>query len=48
MISRAFRNLSCFSTAKKTYGGLSDADRIFTNLYKDGDPYIQGALKRVY
>ncbi len=44
-ILRAFR----FSTEapKKTYGGLKDADRIFTNLYKDGDPYIKGALKRV-
>ena len=30
----------------KTHGGLKDADRIFTNLYKDGDPYINGALKR--
>ena len=24
----------------KVYGGLKDQDRIFTNLYKDGDPYI--------
>jgi hypothetical protein len=29
------------------YGNLKDSDRIFTNLYKDGDPYINGALKRV-
>lgn len=35
-----------FST-KRTYGGLKDQDRIFTNLYKDGDPFIEGALKRV-
>lgn len=35
-----------FST-KRTYGGLKDQDRIFTNLYKDGDPFIDGALKRV-
>jgi hypothetical protein len=34
-------------TPKKTYGGLSDADRIFTNVYRDGDPFIEGALKRV-
>lgn len=34
-----------FST-KRTYGGLKDQDRIFTNLYKDGDPFIEGALKR--
>lgn len=29
------------------YGNLKDSDRIFTNVYKDGDPYINGALKRV-
>ena len=39
------RILQRFSTTK-TYGGLKDADRIYTNLYKDGDPYIKGALKR--
>ena len=38
------RILQRFSTTK-TYGGLKDADRIYTNLYKDGDPYIKGALK---
>lgn len=27
-------------------GGLTDADRIFNNLYKDGDPFIDGAVKR--
>jgi hypothetical protein len=31
----------------RVYGGLKDQDRIFTNLYKDGDPFIDGALKRV-
>jgi len=36
-----------FSTGKRSYGNLKDQDRIFTNLYKDGDPGIQGALKRV-
>jgi hypothetical protein len=35
-----------FST-KRQYGGLKDQDRIFTNLYKDGDPFIDGALRRV-
>ena len=30
----------------RAYGGISDQDRIFTNLYKDGDPFIDGALKR--
>ena len=38
--------LAQFST-KRQYGGLKDQDRIFTNLYKDGDPFIDGALKRV-
>ena len=33
--------------ATRQYGGLKDQDRIFTNLYKDGDPFIEGALKRV-
>jgi len=28
------------------YGGISDQDRIFTNLYKDGDPFIKGAERR--
>lgn len=33
-------------SAGRTYGGLKDSDRIFTNLYRDGDPYIKGAMKR--
>ena len=32
---------------KRQYGGLKDQDRIYTNLYKDGDPFIDGALMRV-
>ncbi len=32
---------------RRFYGNLKDSDRIFTNGYKDGDPYINGALKRV-
>lgn len=32
---------------KKVHGGLKDQDRIFTNIYRDGDPFIDGALKRV-
>lgn len=31
----------------RTYGGLKDEDRIFTNLYLDGSPFLDGALKRV-
>lgn len=30
----------------RSYGNLSDQDRIFTNVYNDGDPFIDGALKR--
>lgn len=40
-----------FSTASagstRTHGNLKDQDRIFTNLYGDGDPYLKGAQKRV-
>ncbi len=31
----------------RKHGGLKDTDRIFTNVYRDGDPFIEGALKRV-
>jgi len=30
----------------RMYGNLQDKDRIFTNLYRDEDPFIDGALKR--
>ena len=30
----------------RSYGNLQDQDRIFTNVYKDNDPFIDGALKR--
>jgi len=30
----------------RTYGNLKDQDRIFDNLYLDGSPYLEGALKR--
>ena len=47
MITRVMRRF--FSTTNnKTYGNLKDQDRIFTNVYKDTDPYIQGALRRVH
>jgi len=39
------RNLVTYGM--RCYGGLKDQDRIFTNLYRDGDPFIEGALKRV-
>jgi hypothetical protein len=31
----------------RIYGGLKDQDRIFTNLYRQGDPFLEGAKKRV-
>lgn len=45
---RLFKSLnrSFSSTERTSFGGLKDQDRIFTNLYRDGDPFIEGALKR--
>lgn len=34
-----------FSTGR-VHGGLKDEDRIFTNLYCDGSPFLDGAMKR--
>jgi NADH dehydrogenase (ubiquinone) flavoprotein 1 len=34
------------TTATRTYGGLKDSDRIFTNLYGRHDWKLQGAMKR--
>lgn len=34
------------STERTSFGGLKDQDRIFTNLYNDGSPFLDGALKR--
>lgn len=45
MITRVVSRFS--TTTNRTYGNLKDADRIFTNVYKDSDPYIKGALRRV-
>ena len=33
--------------APRKHGNLKDQDRIFTNLYRDGDVFVEGALKRV-
>lgn len=33
--------------ARAYQGGLSDKDRIFTNLYNDGSQFLDGAKKRV-
>lgn len=32
--------------SNKFHGNLKDQDRIFTNIYKDQDPFINGAIKR--
>jgi hypothetical protein len=45
MLTRILRRFA--TTSNKTYGNLKDCDRIFTNVYKDTDPYIKGALHRV-
>ena len=42
-----FTRLTRLFSTNKTYGNLKDADRIFTNVYKDSDPYNSGALRRV-
>ena len=44
MLTQIFKR---FASTTKTYGGLKDSDRIFTNVYKHSDPYIKGALRRV-
>ena len=43
MIRQAFKTYGL----RFNYGNLKDSDRIFTNVYRDADPYIEGALKRV-
>lgn len=37
---------SMFPKRYRSYGNLQDQDRIFTNVYQDGDEFINGALKR--
>ena len=46
MLTKIVRTFA--TTTNKTYGNLKDADRIFTNVYKDTDPYINGTLRRVF
>jgi len=46
MMRSIFRRFSQTAQSTRTYGNLPDQDRIFTNLYRDNDPYISGALKR--
>eukprot|EP00494_Astrolonche_serrata_P006518 UN06542 len=35
-----------FAEESRTYGGLKDSDRIFTNIYHDEEPWIDAAMKR--
>jgi len=44
--SNAFLANRYFSSETRSYGNLKDQDRIFTNVYGDGDPFLKGALKR--
>ena len=46
MLGKSISKMNLINTFKRSYGGLKDQDRIFTNLYCDGDPFIDGALKR--
>jgi hypothetical protein len=46
-ISIGFSTTVAAPTATRSYGGLKDQDRIFTNIYGEFDPMLAGALKRV-
>ena len=41
---RIIRNTRRYLT--RSHGDLKDSDRIFTNVYQDGSPWVDGALKR--
>ena len=43
---RNARFLSADAAPARSYGGLKDEDRIFTNVYGKHDPFLKGALKR--
>ena len=50
LLNFSAKNFSAGNTVqatKRVHGGLKDQDRIFTNVYCDGDPFIEGAIKRV-
>ena len=46
MLGKSISKMNLINNFKRSYDGLRDQDRIFTNLYCDGDPFIDGALKR--
>ena len=37
---------SALRQRSRAHGGLADADRIFTNVYRDGTPLLEGAMAR--
>jgi hypothetical protein len=41
------QNTGVSTPPPRKHGNLKDSDRIFTNVYRDGDPFIEGAMKRV-
>jgi NADH dehydrogenase (ubiquinone) flavoprotein 1 len=43
---RGFSTTVAAPAATRSYGGLKDQDRIFTNVYGEFDPMLAGALKR--
>jgi len=47
LFNKQIRRFSDVQATKRSHGGLKDQDRIFTNVYRDGDPFVEGALKRV-
>ncbi len=47
LFKKQIRSFADVQATKRTHGGLKDQDRIFTNVYRDGDPFIEGAMKRV-
>ena len=44
---KSFNTTVPVKEAERVYGGLKDQDRIFSNIYCDTDPFIEGAIKRV-
>ena len=46
MFGKSFSKINLINTFKRSFGILQDQDRIFTNLYCDGDTFIDGALTR--
>ena len=45
--AKSFSAGNTVQATKRVHGGLKDQDRIFTHVYCDTDPFIEGALKRV-